>query len=80
VPYFLVTFTLPAGVREVARSQQEGVDNLFFRSSAEALQALALDLRFVGGRVPSGRGAVGCLTDKSYLATKTQKTHTRKPL
>jgi hypothetical protein len=57
VPYFLVTFTLPAGLRKVARSHQEIVYNLLFRSSAEALQELAADLRFVGGQI----GALGVL-------------------
>jgi len=57
VPYFLVTFTLPEGLRKVARSHQEIVYNLLFRSSAEALQELAADPRFVGGQI----GAVGVL-------------------
>lgn len=57
LPYFLVTFTLPAGLRKVARSHQEIVYNLLFRSSAEALQELAADLRFVGGQI----GAMGVL-------------------
>jgi ribosomal protein L37AE/L43A len=57
VPYFLVTFTLPEGLREVARSHQEQVYTLLFRTSAEALQALATDSRFVGGQI----GAVGVL-------------------
>jgi hypothetical protein len=57
VPHFLVTFTLPAGLRTLVRSQQEIVYNLLFRSSAEALQELAADLRFVGGQI----GALGVL-------------------
>jgi hypothetical protein len=57
VPYFLVTFTLPEGLRRVARSHQEIVYNLLFRSSAEALQELAADPRFVGGQI----GALGVL-------------------
>lgn len=57
VPYFLVTFTLPAGLRAVARSHQKLVYNLLFRTSAEALQQLALDPRFVGGQI----GMVGVL-------------------
>jgi hypothetical protein len=56
-PYFLVTFTLPEGLRQVARSHQEIVYNLLFRSSAEALQELAADPRFVGGQI----GALGVL-------------------
>jgi hypothetical protein len=57
VPYFLVTFTLPRGLREVARSHQKLVYNLLFRTSAEALQQLAQDPRFVGGQI----GMVGVL-------------------
>jgi hypothetical protein len=57
VPYFLVTFTLPEGLRTLARSHQEVVYNLLFHTSAEALQALAADPRFVGGQI----GAVGVL-------------------
>jgi hypothetical protein len=57
VPYFLVTFTLPAGLRGVARRHQQVIYDLLFRTSAEALQQLALDPRFVGGRI----GLVGVL-------------------
>jgi hypothetical protein len=51
VPYFLVTFTLPTGLRDVARSHQKIIYNLLFRASAAALQELALDPRFVGGKI-----------------------------
>jgi hypothetical protein len=57
LPYFLVTFTLPAKLRAVAYRHQQVVYDLLFRSSAEALQQLALDPRFVGGRI----GLVGVL-------------------
>jgi len=57
LPYFMVTFTLPAGLRAVARRQQKLVYNLLFRTSAEALQQLAGDQRFVGGQI----GMVGVL-------------------
>ena len=49
VPYFLVTFTLPEGLREVAQSHQHSLYTLLFRSSAVALQKLAGDPRFIGG-------------------------------
>jgi hypothetical protein len=66
VPHFLVTFTLPDGLRKVARSHQQEVYNLLFRTSAEALQQLAHDPRFVGGQI----GMVGVLhtwgRDMSY--------------
>jgi hypothetical protein len=57
VPYFLVTFTLPAELREVARRHQKLVYHLLFRTSATALQQLAQDARFVGGQI----GMVGVL-------------------
>jgi hypothetical protein len=50
-PYFMVTFTLPEGLREVARSHQQVVYDIFFRVSAAALQELARDPRFVGGQL-----------------------------
>jgi hypothetical protein len=57
VPYFMVTFTLPAGLRWVTRSHQKTLYNLLFRASAAALQQLAHDPRFVGGQI----GMVGVL-------------------
>jgi transposase-like zinc-binding protein len=38
LPYFLVTFTLPGGLREVAYRHQTLIYDLFFRASAAALQ------------------------------------------
>ena len=57
VPYFMVTFTLPDGLRRVARSNQKLVYNFLFRASAAAVQLLARDPRFVGGQI----GMVGVL-------------------
>ena len=47
-PYFLVTFTLPAALREVARSHQRAVYAALFEASSNALRTLAADPRFVG--------------------------------
>jgi hypothetical protein len=55
--HFLVTFTLPAELRALARSHQQSIYNLLFRASAAALQSLAQDPRFVGARL----GMVGVL-------------------
>jgi hypothetical protein len=55
--HFLVTFTLPAELRVLARSQQKMIYNLLFRASAAALLQLAQDPRFVGARL----GMVGVL-------------------
>ena len=57
VPYFLVTFTLPEAVREVARSHQETVYNVLFQTSSAALKVLALDAKYLGGHI----GLVGVL-------------------
>lgn len=57
VTHFLVTFTLPQELRAIARSHQKRVYNILFRASSEALQQLAADPRFIGGRV----GMVGVL-------------------
>jgi hypothetical protein len=57
VPYFMVTVTLPAELRSVARSHQKMVYNLFFRTSAEAIQKLSLDPKFIGGKI----GLIGVL-------------------
>lgn len=51
VPYFMVTFTLPATLHEVIRQHQKEFYNILFRASAEALQAVAGDPRYIGGRV-----------------------------
>ena len=57
VPYFLLTFTVPAGLNEVIRSHQSQFYDLLFTSSAAATQQLAQDRRFIGGRI----GMVGVL-------------------
>jgi hypothetical protein len=51
VPYFLATFTLPSGLRVVARQQPRTIYTLLFRASAAALQQLAQDPRFLGGQI-----------------------------
>ena len=56
-PYFMVTFTLPADLKQLARSNQKAVYNILFRTSAAALQQLAQDPRFVGGQI----GMIGVL-------------------
>jgi len=57
VPYFLLTFTLPAQLRPIARQNQKLIYNLLFRASAQATQQLARDPHFVGGQI----GLVGVL-------------------
>jgi len=57
VPYFMLTFTLPAGFNEVIRSHQSLIYDLLFKTSAAATQQLAQDPRFIGGQI----GMVGVL-------------------
>lgn len=49
--YFQVTFTLPAELRPLAFANQKQVYGLLMRSAAAALQKLARDPRYVGGRL-----------------------------
>lgn len=51
VPYFLLTFTLPAGLRAFARQHQRLVYDALLRASAAATQQLARDPRFIGGQM-----------------------------
>jgi hypothetical protein len=51
VPYFLLTFTLPPSLRDLARTHQRQLYSLLFRASAASLQQLALDPRFLGGQI-----------------------------
>jgi hypothetical protein len=57
VVHFLVTFTLPDELRQIARSNQKTLYTILFRASSETLQKLAWDDRFVGGQL----GMVGVL-------------------
>jgi len=57
VSYYLLTFTLPAGLNEVIRSHQSLIYDLLFKASAAATQQVAQDPRFIGGRI----GMVGVL-------------------
>ena len=51
VPYFLVTSTLPAALRPLARSNQRLIYGLLLRLTAEAIQKLARDPEWVGGEI-----------------------------
>jgi len=50
VTYFLLTFTLPEALRSVARSHQRLIYGLLFRVSAQAIQQLAQEERWIGGQ------------------------------
>jgi hypothetical protein len=49
--YFLVTFTLPAQLRPLARSHPKKIYGLLMKAAADALQVLARDPSFLGARV-----------------------------
>src|SRR5881296_2970352 len=49
--YFLVTFTLPAELRPLARSHPKIIYGLLMKAAADALQKLANDPRYLGARI-----------------------------
>lgn len=51
VPYFLVTYTIPAELRPVAWKVQRKFFNGMFASSAKALRLLAANEKFLGGEI-----------------------------
>jgi len=51
VPYFHVIFTLPDALRRTVRQHPHLLYPVLMRSAAEALQKLARDPRYVGGRI-----------------------------
>jgi len=56
-PYFLLTFTLPSELRDLAFRHQKLIYDLLFRASSQATQKLARDPRLIGGQI----GLVGVL-------------------
>jgi hypothetical protein len=51
VPYFHVVFTLPQALRRIVRQHQHVLYPVLMRAAAHALQKLAMDPRYVGGRI-----------------------------
>lgn len=51
VNHFLVTFTLPGSLRNLARSNQMLFYDLLLKAAAASIQELAYDTRFVGGNL-----------------------------
>jgi len=49
-PYFLLTFTLPEQLRDLARSHHKQVYGLLMRAAAQSLQKLCADPRYLGAR------------------------------
>jgi len=50
--YYLVTFTLPASLRPLARKYPRPIYNLLLQAAAASLQKLARDPQWVGGTLP----------------------------
>jgi len=51
VDYYLVTFTLPAQLRALARAFPKVVFNMIFQAASEALRDAALNLKYFGGLI-----------------------------
>lgn len=52
VAYYLLTFTLPAWLRPLARTHPRQIYNLLIRAAVASLQKLARDPQWVGGALP----------------------------
>lgn len=57
VNYFLVTCTLPHTLHQIAHANQKLIYRLLFQTSADAVQTLALNPKWLGGKI----GMVGAL-------------------
>jgi len=51
VKYFMVTFTIPAELRNLFRNNKNVCYNLLFKASCDSLRQLAADKRFIGGEI-----------------------------
>ena len=56
--HFLITFTVPEGIRAFIRSHQRICYEALFKASSSALKTLAANERFVGGDVPGFFGVL----------------------
>ncbi len=52
VAYYLLTFTLPAGLRPLAKAHPREIYNLLLGAAVASLQKLAADPQWVGGTLP----------------------------
>jgi len=57
VNHFMVTFTLPAELRRLARSNQKLFYSTLFKTSSKTMEKLSLDPKYVGGKL----GMIGVL-------------------
>jgi len=57
VNHFMVTFTIPAELRAIARSDQKLFYSILFNASSKTMEKLSLDPKYVGGKL----GYIGIL-------------------
>lgn len=57
-PHFMITFTLPEEIRQIARRNQQVVYQAMFKASSQALKKLAKDKRFIGTNLPGFTGVL----------------------
>jgi len=56
--HFMITFTLPEEIRQMARQNQQLVYQAMFKASSQALKKLAKDKRFIGTNLPGFTGVL----------------------
>lgn len=56
--HFMITFTIPSEIREMARKNQKIVYQALFKASSAAIKKLAKDKRFVGTDMPGFTGVL----------------------
>ena len=57
VNHFMVTFTIPAELRKLARSNQKLLYSILYKASSKTMGKLSLDKKYVGGKL----GMIGVL-------------------
>ena len=57
VNHFMVTFTIPEELRDLARSNQKLFYSILFKASSKTMEKLSLDKKYVGGKL----GSIGIL-------------------
>jgi len=57
VNHFMVTFTIPKELRELARSNQKLFYSILYKASSKTMEKLSLDKKYVGGKL----GMIGIL-------------------
>ena len=66
-PHFMVTFTIPAELREFFRSHQKVAYSALFKASSKALQTLIADPKYVGADHSGFFGVLQTWADKCNI-------------